>query len=73
LFLKRYCPSIESKVIRFKDKAEHIIWLEPEGLNTYWIYPNGISMSLPEDLQLKIMRTIKGLEKVEMLRPGKII
>lgn len=66
----RYCPSIESKVIRFGDRQGHIVWLEPEGLDTPLIYPNGLSMSLPADVQLRILRTIPGLEQVEMTRPG---
>ncbi|CAB4381172.1 unnamed protein product [Rhizophagus irregularis] len=66
----RYCPSIEAKVIRFKDKQGHIIWLEPEGLDTEIVYPNGISMSLPESTQYNVIRTIPGLENVEMIRPG---
>lgn len=66
----RYCPSIESKVIRFGDRQGHIVWLEPEGLDTDLVYPNGLSMSLPADLQLRILRTIPGLEGVEMVRPG---
>jgi tRNA uridine 5-carboxymethylaminomethyl modification enzyme len=66
----RYCPSIESKVVRFKDKSGHIVWLEPEGLQTSVVYPNGLSMSLPPDIQLKVLRSIPGLEKVEMTQPG---
>lgn len=66
----RYCPSIESKVIRFGDRQGHLVWLEPEGLDTELVYPNGLSMSLPADLQLHILRTIPGLESVEMVRPG---
>jgi len=66
----RYCPSIEAKVIRFGDRAGHTVWLEPEGLDTETVYPNGISMSLPEEVQLRVLRTLPGLENVEMLRPG---
>ena len=66
----RYCPSIEDKIIKFKDKAHHQIFLEPEGLNNNTIYPNGISTSLPEDVQLKLLAKIKGLEQVKMLRVG---
>ncbi|RLN52507.1 hypothetical protein BBJ29_007286 [Phytophthora kernoviae] len=66
----RYCPSIDTKVIRFADRSRHQLWLEPEGLNTHIVYPNGISTALPEDLQLKLLRTIKGLEKVELVRAG---
>ena len=66
----RYCPSIEAKVLRFRDKERHQIWLEPEGYNTHVVYPNGISMTLPEELQLKFLRTIAGLEKVDMVHPG---
>ena len=66
----RYCPSIEDKVVRFADKAQHQIFLEPEGLNDPTIYPNGISTSLPEDVQRALLKTIPGLEKAEMFRPG---
>jgi len=66
----RYCPSIEDKIHRFKDKERHQIFLEPEGLETDVIYPNGISTSLPANIQLQFLRTIKGLENVEMLQPG---
>ena len=66
----RYCPSIEDKVMRFPDKERHQIFLEPEGLETNEYYPNGLSTSLPLDVQLKMLRTIKGLEKVEISRPG---
>ncbi|WP_375326676.1 tRNA uridine-5-carboxymethylaminomethyl(34) synthesis enzyme MnmG [Candidatus Tisiphia endosymbiont of Nemotelus uliginosus] len=66
----RYCPSIEDKVIRFSSKLSHQIFLEPEGLNDYTIYPNGISTSLPEDVQLQLLKTIPGLKKAIMLRPG---
>ncbi|MCC3303973.1 tRNA uridine-5-carboxymethylaminomethyl(34) synthesis enzyme MnmG [Sneathiella sp. HT1-7] len=66
----RYCPSIEDKVVRFADKSSHQIFLEPEGLDDDTIYPNGISTSLPEDVQMAFLRSIPGLEKVEWYRPG---
>jgi len=66
----RYCPSIEDKVVRFAEKASHQIFLEPEGLNTTEIYPNGISTSLPFDVQLDLVRSIKGLENAHITRPG---
>jgi tRNA uridine 5-carboxymethylaminomethyl modification enzyme len=66
----RYCPSIEDKITRFADKASHQIFLEPEGLTTHEIYPNGISTSLPFDVQLAIVRSIPGLEQAHILRPG---
>jgi tRNA uridine 5-carboxymethylaminomethyl modification enzyme len=66
----RYCPSIEDKIHRFAGKASHQIFLEPEGLTTSEIYPNGISTSLPFDVQLELVRSIKGLEKAHVLRPG---
>ena len=66
----RYCPSIEDKVVRFADKKRHQIFLEPDGKETNEIYPNGISTSLPMDVQIKMLRTIKGLENVEIIRPG---
>jgi len=66
----RYCPSIEDKVVRFKDKDRHQIFLEPEGLDDNTVYPNGISTSLPRDVQEAFIRSIKGLENVEILRPG---
>jgi tRNA uridine 5-carboxymethylaminomethyl modification enzyme len=66
----RYCPSIEDKVVRFADKDRHQIFLEPEGLDSAEIYPNGISTSLPFDVQLAFVRTIPGLERAEMTRPG---
>ena len=66
----RYCPSLESKVIRFADRNQHIVWLEPEGFNSDVIYPNGISMTIPADAQEQLLRTIKGLENVTMLQPG---
>lgn len=66
----RYCPSIEDKVVKFADKERHQIFLEPEGIGTYEIYPNGISTSLPLDVQHEFVRTIEGLEDVEIIRPG---
>ncbi|EFP91471.1 tRNA uridine 5-carboxymethylaminomethyl modification enzyme GidA [Puccinia graminis f. sp. tritici CRL 75-36-700-3] len=66
----RYCPSLEAKVTRFSHRDSHMIWLEPEGFHSDLIYPNGISTTMPEDAQLKMMRTIPGLEKVEMVQPG---
>jgi tRNA uridine 5-carboxymethylaminomethyl modification enzyme len=66
----RYCPSIEDKVVKFKEKGHHQIFLEPEGLNDSTIYPNGISTSLPEEVQLKLLAKIKGLEQVRMIRAG---
>ena len=66
----RYCPSIEDKVMRFADKASHQIFVEPEGLNTKELYPNGISTSLPFDVQLKMVREIKGFENAHITRPG---
>eukprot|EP00123_Amoebidium_parasiticum_P009831 comp19735_c0_seq1/m.23532 comp19735_c0_seq1/g.23532 ORF comp19735_c0_seq1/g.23532 comp19735_c0_seq1/m.23532 type:complete len:667 (-) comp19735_c0_seq1:12-2012(-) len=66
----RFCPSIESKTIRFSHKDRHQVWLEPEGLNTHVVYPNGISMTMPEEYQLQFLRCIKGLENVVMLRSG---
>lgn len=66
----RYCPSIEDKVVRFKEKDRHQIFLEPEGYDTVEIYPNGLSTSLPQDVQLSMLRTITGLEDVEIMRPG---
>ena len=66
----RYCPSIEDKVVRFSDKERHHVFLEPEGLETAEYYPNGVSTSLPYDIQVKMLRTIAGLERVEIIRPG---
>jgi tRNA uridine 5-carboxymethylaminomethyl modification enzyme len=66
----RYCPSIEDKIVRFGDRDGHQIFLEPEGLDDTTVYPNGISTSLPEEVQLAILATIPGLERVRMVRPG---
>jgi tRNA uridine 5-carboxymethylaminomethyl modification enzyme len=66
----RYCPSIEDKITRFADKSSHQIFIEPEGLTTHEVYPNGISTSLPFDVQLELVRSIKGLENAHILRPG---
>jgi tRNA uridine 5-carboxymethylaminomethyl modification enzyme len=66
----RYCPSIEDKIVKFPDKEMHQLFLEPEGLNTYEIYLNGMSTSLPVEVQLAILKSIPGLENAEMLRPG---
>ncbi|MCR8549542.1 tRNA uridine-5-carboxymethylaminomethyl(34) synthesis enzyme MnmG [Salipiger sp. P9] len=66
----RYCPSIEDKIVRFADKTSHQIFLEPEGLDDHTIYPNGISTSLPVDVQVDYVRSIAGLEKAEILQPG---
>ena len=66
----RYCPSIEDKIMRFADKNSHQIFVEPEGLNTTELYPNGISTSLPFDVQLNFIRSIKGFEKAHITRPG---
>jgi tRNA uridine 5-carboxymethylaminomethyl modification enzyme len=66
----RYCPSIEDKVVRFSEKASHQIFIEPEGRSSHEYYINGLSTSLPEDIQVEMLRTIPGLEQVEMIRPG---
>ena len=66
----RYCPSIEDKVVKFPDKNSHNIFLEPEGLDTDWIYPNGISTSLAEEVQLQFVQTIPGLEQAKIVLPG---
>lgn len=66
----RYCPSVEDKVVRFAEKDRHQIFLEPEGLDDHTVYPNGISTSLPEDVQLAMLATIRGLEEARMIQPG---
>jgi tRNA uridine 5-carboxymethylaminomethyl modification enzyme len=66
----RYCPSIEDKIVKFPDKATHQLFLEPEGLNTHEIYVNGMSTSLPIDVQMAILKSIPGLDQAEMMRPG---
>jgi tRNA uridine 5-carboxymethylaminomethyl modification enzyme len=66
----RYCPSIEDKIVRFADKERHQIFLEPEGCDTVEIYPNGLSTSLPLDVQMEMVRSIEGLERAEIMRPG---
>ncbi|OQR95126.1 tRNA uridine 5-carboxymethylaminomethyl modification enzyme gidA [Thraustotheca clavata] len=66
----RYCPSIDAKVTRFADRTRHQIWLEPEGLNTDIVYPNGVSTALPEELQVELIQTIPGLEKAKLVKPG---
>ncbi len=66
----RYCPSIEDKVVRFADRDTHQIFLEPEGLDDHTVYPNGVSTSLPADVQFAFLRSIPGLEKVDIIRPG---
>lgn len=66
----RYCPSIEDKVVRFAEKERHQVFLEPEGLDTVEVYPNGLATSLPIDIQLRMVRSIPGLERAEILRPG---
>jgi tRNA uridine 5-carboxymethylaminomethyl modification enzyme len=66
----RYCPSIEDKVVRFADRSRHQIFLEPEGLHDHTVYPNGISTSLPEDVQLDLLKTIPGLQDARMIQPG---
>lgn len=66
----RYCPSIEDKVVRFEGREQHLVFLEPEGLDSELIYPNGISTSLPEQTQLKLVHSMKGLERAEIVRPG---
>ncbi|MGE5153850.1 MAG: tRNA uridine-5-carboxymethylaminomethyl(34) synthesis enzyme MnmG, partial [Bdellovibrio bacteriovorus] len=66
----RYCPSIEDKIVRFADKGSHQVFVEPEGLSTHEVYPNGISTSLPFDVQLDLVRSIEGLERAHITRPG---
>src|SRR4051794_24943866 len=66
----RYCPSIEDKSVRFTDKPRNQIFLEPEGRNTHEVYVQGLSTSVPEDVQHNILKTIPGLEKAQMMRPG---
>ena len=66
----RYCPSLEAKIVRFADRDRHQVWLEPEGLDAELVYPAGISNTLPEDVQVKMIRTIPGLEHAEMIHPG---
>jgi tRNA uridine 5-carboxymethylaminomethyl modification enzyme len=66
----RYCPSIEDKVVRFADRSSHQVFIEPEGLTTHEVYPNGISTSLPFDVQLDLVRSIKGCERAHITRPG---
>src|SRR6185437_14202850 len=66
----RYCPSVEDKVMRFRDKERHQIFLEPEGRNTVEVYPNGLSTSLPLDVQVAMVRSIEGLEQAEIMRHG---
>jgi len=66
----RYCPSIEDKVVRFPEKTSHLVFLEPESLESNEVYPNGLPTSLPADIQLKFLKTIPGLENVEIMRPG---
>src|SRR5688500_5515381 len=66
----RYCPSVEDKVVRFPDRGSHQIFIEPEGLQTHEVYPNGISTSLPYDVQCAFVRTIRGFENAHITRPG---
>lgn len=66
----RYCPSIEDKIHRFADKSQHQVFIEPEGLNTHELYPNGVSTSLPFDVQINLVRSIRGLENAHITRPG---
>ena len=66
----RYCPSLEAKILRFGDREAHVVWLEPEGYDSELIYPNGISCSMPEEVQVDLVRSIPGLEKAEIVRPA---
>ncbi|WP_201722050.1 FAD-dependent oxidoreductase, partial [Sulfitobacter sp. HI0027] len=66
----RYCPSIEDKVVRFADKDSHQVFLEPEGVDDHTVYPNGISTSLPEDIQEAYVRSMVGLENAVIIQPG---
>lgn len=66
----RYCPSIESKVTKFPEKSTHVVWLEPEGLDTDYVYPNGISCTMPEEIQAQMVRMMPGCDNVTMLQPG---
>ncbi len=66
----RYCPSIEDKIVRFADKQRHLIFLEPEGLSTHRVYPNGLSTSLPAEVQVHMVRSVPGLERAEIIQPG---
>jgi tRNA uridine 5-carboxymethylaminomethyl modification enzyme len=66
----RYCPSIEDKIHRFADKESHQVFIEPEGLTTHELYPNGISTSLPFDVQIQIVQSIRGMENAHIVRPG---
>ncbi|KAH9851003.1 glucose-inhibited division protein A subfamily [Lenzites betulinus] len=66
----RYCPSLEAKVMRFPQKSSHVVWLEPEGYDSDLIYPNGLSCSLPEEVQISMYRSVPGLENVELVRPA---
>ncbi|KAG0641709.1 glucose inhibited division protein A-domain-containing protein [Tuber brumale] len=66
----RYCPSLESKIIRFDKRQNHMIWLEPEGIDDHVVYPNGISMTVPAEVQERLLKTIPGLEEAKMLQPG---
>src|SRR5699024_6933445 len=66
----RYCPSIEDKIVKFPDRTSHQVFLEPEGLGDSTVYPNGVSTSLPEAVQLSYLRSMRGLGQVEMIRPG---
>ena len=66
----RYCPSVEDKVVRFADKTSHQVFVEPEGLSTHEVYPNGISTSLPFDVQCEFVHSIRGFEHAHLTRPG---